>query len=87
MNLNKFKELIKFMKVKFTTKDEKEIKRLTKSLDMTLALFQITHNTKKSIMYELENKDLKDWEAVDLVFDRIYEILEEYNINIDELIE
>lgn len=61
-------------------------KRAVKSTDMACFIFQLICNEKKSLMNELENKDLKDWEAVNLVFERIHELLDEHGINIDELI-
>ncbi len=60
--------------------------RAVKSTDMASFIFQLISNTKKSIMFELENKDMKDWEVVNLVFERIGDLLDEYDINIDELI-
>jgi len=60
--------------------------RAIKSLDMALALWDITHNTKKSIEWSLEGKELDKYEVLDLVFDRIHLILEEHNIKLDDLI-
>ena len=48
--------------------------RAVKSLDMALALWDITHNTKKSIEWSLEGKELNKYEVLDLVYERIYEI-------------
>ena len=59
--------------------------RCVKSLDMALVLFQLTTNLRKQIMYEIEHRELKDWEAVHLVFERIHELVNEHGINIDEL--
>ena len=59
--------------------------RCVKSLDMAIVLFQITSNLKKQIMYEIDHRELKDWEAVQLVFERIHELINEHGINIDEL--
>ena len=60
--------------------------RAIKSLDMALALWDITHNTKKSIEWSLESKELNKYEVLDLVYERIYEILDEHNIKLDDLI-
>jgi hypothetical protein len=65
--------------------------RAIKSLDMALALWEIRYNTKKSIGYALEGKDLKgesvsNYEVLDMVYERIYEILDEHNIKMDDLI-
>ena len=60
--------------------------RAVKSLDMALALWDISHNTKKSIEWSLESKELNKYEVLDLVYERIYEILDEHNIKMDDLI-
>jgi len=67
--------------------DRKEHFRMTKSMDMASALWQITHNTRKSIQYSIENKEMDKYEAVDYVFETIYEIMQERNIDLSELID
>jgi hypothetical protein len=52
---------------------------------MALALWTITHNTKKSLEWSLEGKEIDKYETLELVYEKIYEILNEYNINTDEL--
>jgi hypothetical protein len=59
--------------------------RAVKSLDMAGALWDIMHNTKKSLEWSLENKELNKYEVLDLVFNKIYEILDEHDINTDKL--
>jgi hypothetical protein len=63
------------MKVTFESEDTKEINRLTKSLDMALALFEITHNLFRRVEHNAE------------IAEEINRILEDYNINLNELIE
>ena len=60
--------------------------RAVKSLDMALALWDITHNTKKSLEWSMEGKELDKYEVLDIVYEKIYEILEEHNIKMDDLI-
>ena len=60
--------------------------RAVKSLDMALALWDITHNTKKGLEWSMEGKELDKYEVLDLVYEKIYEILEEHNIKMDDLI-
>ena len=65
--------------------------RVTKSLSMALAIWSIVHNTKKSLSYSIESalnedKNLNQFDVLEIVFDRIHEILEEHSININELI-
>ena len=72
--------------------DNVEYKVATKANDMAQALWTITHNLKKQCIREVEaNNESVECQyvidGIDLVFEKIYEILEEYNINTDSLIE
>lgn len=60
--------------------------RAIKSLDMALALWSIVHNTKKGLEWSLEGKELDKYDTLELVFEKIHEILDEHNVNTDELI-
>ena len=69
------------------TDDIKAHLRAVKSLDMSIALWEIIHNTKKKIEWSLENEELDQYDTLELVFDKIYEILKEHNIDLDELMD
>ncbi len=56
--------------------EKKEHYRCVKSLDMALALFEIQMNLRK-----------RSGENVDSIFEEIYKIINEYNINIEELVD
>ena len=60
--------------------------RAVKSLDMALALWDITHNTKKGLEWSMEGKELDKYEVLDMVYEKIYEIFDEHNIKLDDLI-
>ncbi len=60
--------------------------RAVKSLDMTLVLWEMAHNTKKSIHNQIEFNKLDAYEAVDKVFDKLWEEMNERGINLDDLI-
>jgi hypothetical protein len=60
--------------------------RAVKSLDMAMALWDITHNTKKGLEWSMEGKEMDKYEVLEMVFDKIYEILEEHNIKMDDLV-
>ena len=62
-------------------------KRAVKSFDMAMALWDITHNTKKGLGWTLEGKDMSNYEVLEMVFTKIYEILDDHNINTDDLIQ
>ena len=61
-------------------------KRAVKATDMALALWDITHNTKKGLEWSMEGKEIDKYEALELVYEKIYQILEEHNIKLDDLI-
>ena len=63
--------------------------RAVKSMYMASALFDITRNLRKKIQnrYEdIDNTHNDVFDGIDAVFDEIYNILEDNNIDIDELI-
>lgn len=61
--------------------------RAVKSTDMANVLFELTHNLKRDCVSDVEDEPkLTKQGAVELVFKRMYELLESHNIQIDELI-
>jgi hypothetical protein len=61
-------------------------KRAVKSLDMALALWEITHNTKKGLEWSMEAKEIDKYDALEMVFEKIHEIISEHSIDLDDLI-
>jgi hypothetical protein len=61
-------------------------KRAIKSLDMTLALWEIINNTKKGLEWSMEEKEMDKYDALELVYEKIFEVLSEHNIVIEDLI-
>jgi hypothetical protein len=61
-------------------------KRAVKSLDMALALWEITHNTKKGLEWSMEGKEIDKYDALEMVFEKIHEIISEHSIDLDDLI-
>jgi hypothetical protein len=53
---------------------------------MALALWDIVHNTKKGLEWSMEGKEIDKYDALELVYEKIHDILNEHNINTDELI-
>ena len=67
--------------------DEMAHLRAIKSLDMALVLWELAYNTKKGIHNQIEFQEIKDpYEAVDKVFEKLYEEMNERGINLDQLI-
>jgi hypothetical protein len=54
--------------------------------DMAMFIWELSHNTKKHIEHELEGSTkFTRYDTLDLVFDKIHELLIEYDINNDKL--
>jgi len=60
--------------------------RAVKSFDMAMALWELTHNTKKGLEWSMEGKEMDKYDALEMVFEKIHEILDDNNIRTDELI-
>lgn len=61
-------------------------KRAVKSLDLALALWDITHNTKKGLEWAMEGKEIDKYDALEMVYEKIHEIMNDHNIDLDDLI-
>lgn len=69
--------------------DAIEYKRVNKSLDLALALWEMMYNTKKKVIAELEKEDNTEdkYDAVDRVYEKLWEVLNEHSINLDDIVE
>lgn len=67
------------MHVTFRTNDPNEVKRLAKADDMAVFIWELVHNGWR----DFKHTDY-DYERA---WDKIHELLEEYNINIEDLTE
>lgn len=61
--------------------------RCVKSTDMAIVLFELSNNLKKSCEVELERLPNDKYEILDMVFEKISDLLHENNINLEEIIE
>ena len=65
--------------------DNTEYLTTIKSADMANFIFELVYNTKKKLFES--TGDLEVEEGIDITFQKIYELLEKHNIDIDELID
>lgn len=63
--------------------------RAARSTDLAIAIFQIVHNTRKRVENRVEVLDDKvgPYEAIDIVYSTISEVLNEYGIDIDSFVQ
>lgn len=67
--------------------DVKSHLRAVKSLDMAIVLWDIIHNTKKGLEWAMENKEMDKYDALEMVYEKIHEILSEHNVDLNELMD
>jgi hypothetical protein len=65
--------------------DNTEYLATVKALDMANFIFELVYNTKKGLINTLEVND-GEQDGIEIVFERIHELLEYHNITIDELL-
>jgi hypothetical protein len=65
--------------------DNTEYLVTVKAMDMANFIFELVYNTKKGLINTLEVND-GEQDGIEIVFERIQELLEYHNITIDELL-
>ena len=66
--------------------DRMEYERVNKSLDIVNALWSFLYNSKKQLLMDVENESVDKFDAVELVYDRLFELLEEHDVNVNKLV-
>lgn len=66
--------------------DSMEYTRCVKATNMALVLWELVHNSKRTLEWKMESDSINRYDALDMVFGRISELLEEHDINVDKLI-
>jgi len=68
--------------------DNLEYLATVKALDMANFIFELVYNTKKGLINQLNDSITSQFQqdGIEIVFDKIYELLQHHNIEIDELI-
>jgi hypothetical protein len=66
--------------------DRIDYERVNKSLDIVNALWSFLYNSKKEIMQDVEDESVDKFDAVELVYDRLFELLEEHDVNVNKLV-
>ncbi len=62
--------------------------RCLKALDMACVLFQVQYNLKRTLESEIETSTITNpYEVLDIVFQKIMNLYDENNINIDEIMQ
>lgn len=65
--------------------DRDNFKRIMKADDMASMLFELLRNSKKQLEWSLEGKEFDKYDTLEHVFEHIWKLVEEHNIDIDEI--
>jgi hypothetical protein len=66
--------------------DNEEFLRLVKATNMASVIWELVYNSRKTIEHIIaEKKDVSPYDAVDMFYDRLHELLKENDINIDQI--
>ena len=60
-----------------------EFRVASKAGDMASFIFELIYNTKKGLVYKANSDGVE--EGIEMTFDKMHELLNEYNISIEEL--
>jgi hypothetical protein len=73
-NLDDYDDIIKF-------------KRNNKADDMAFVLFDFLYNSKKDFEYKIDaDNNINPYDVIDMVYKRMYELLDERNVDIEEIL-
>lgn len=69
--------------------DRIEFERVSKSLDLALSIWNFGYNTKKGFERELGEKNATEaeYEILERVYEKFWEIVKDHDINIDHLVQ
>lgn len=65
--------------------DYLRFKRVMKADDMSNMLFELLRNSKKQLEWSLESKDLDKYNTLELVYEKIFDLVNQHNIDIDDI--
>lgn len=74
--------------LKFDLSDEQDLldfKLTVAAPAMHSALFEIFYNTKKGLEWSMDGKEIDKYEVLDMVYEKLNQILKENNIDLDIL--
>lgn len=64
------------------------MERCLKAKDLCNVIWEFTHNSRKDLEYKVDNSNkLDNYEVLELVFSKFYDLLEKNDINISNLYE
>jgi len=67
--------------------DLMEFERAVKATDMALVLWELVFNTKKRVFNDIEfDKIESPYDAIDKLYERLYEDLNDHGLNMDKLL-
>jgi hypothetical protein len=68
----------------FDIDDERKLGMALDAHNMYMVLWEFARNSKKGLEWSLDNKEIDKYEVIELVFERFFELLSEYHIDLNK---
>jgi hypothetical protein len=68
----------------FDIDDERKLGMAMDSHNMYMVLWEFARNSKKGLEWSLDNKEIDKYEVIELVYERFFELLSEYHIDLNK---
>lgn len=68
----------------FDIDDERKLGMALDANKMYMVLWEFARNSKKGLEWSVEGKEIDKYEVIDLVYERFFDLLSEYHIDINK---
>lgn len=68
----------------FDIDDERKLGMAMDSHNMYMVLWEFAHNSKKCLEWSIEGKEIDKYEVIELVYERFFDLLSEYHIDLNK---
>lgn len=68
----------------FDIDDRRELNMSLDAHNMYMVLWEFAQNSKKGLEWSLDGKEIDKYEVLELVYERFYELLSEYHIDLNK---
>ena len=68
----------------FDIDDERYLNLALDANNMYMVLWEFARNSKKGLEWSLDNKEIDKYEVIELVYERFFELLNDYHIDLNK---
>jgi hypothetical protein len=68
----------------FDIDDRRQLEMFLDAHNMYMVLWEFARNSKKGLEWSLDNKEVDKYEVIELVYERFFELLSDYHIDLNK---